>query len=146
MIVAMARLRGPSSKRSLARGTSTLAVPVLVMLGACGNDSGSGDGGADPDRTLEIQTTEYSFTGDPAANIVAGETIRFVVTNVGELTHEMQIANLENKLLGRTERIAPGGRDEVVVTFDEAGTYQVFCDIDDHFSRGQRAQFTITES
>jgi plastocyanin len=33
----------------------------------------------------------------------------------------------------------------VTVTFEEAGIYQVICDIDDHLSRGQQARFEVTE-
>jgi uncharacterized cupredoxin-like copper-binding protein len=32
-----------------------------------------------------------------------------------------------------------------VVTFENAGVYTVICDIDDHRSRGQQAEFTVLE-
>jgi uncharacterized cupredoxin-like copper-binding protein len=38
----------------------------------------------------------------------------------------------------------PGSADTVTVTFDEAGSYQIICDVDDHLSRGQRAVFEVT--
>ena len=50
-----------------------------------------------------------------------------------------------NRRLGKTGRIAPGNSANVVVTFDEAGLYRVICDIDDHQTRGQTAEFTVFE-
>ena len=89
--------------------------------------------------------TEYAFSGDQGEDIVAGETIQFIVSNAGELIHEMQVLDADGKLLGRTGEIAPGGRDQVTVEFAEPGVYQVICDVDDHLSRGQRAPFEVAE-
>ncbi len=117
-------------------------------IAACGEDDPSGSGGASDGatRVVEIEAAEYSFAGDPGDDIVAGETIQFVVTNVGELRHEMQVLDGEGKLLDRTGEIPAGGRDQVTVTFAEPGTYQVICDIDDHLSRGQRANFVVADA
>ncbi len=121
----------------------TLAVALLAA--GCGEDDGSASVATGPSRTVDIVADEYSFAGDPGDAIVAGETIRFIVSNGGELNHEMQVLDADGRLLDRTAEIPPGGRDEVTVTFAEPGTYQVICDIDDHLSRGQRAQFEVAE-
>ena len=121
------------------------AVTAVLLLAACGEDDGSASSATGPTRTVEIVTTEYAFTGDPGDAIVAGETIRFVVSNGGELDHEMQVLDEDGRLLDRTGEIPPGGSDEITVAFAEPGVYQVICDIDDHLSRGQRAQFDVAE-
>ncbi len=138
---------GPRRIRRLSR-LIVIAALATGALGACGEDEPSGAGGASggATRTVEIEASEYAFAGDPGDEIVAGETIQFIVSNVGELRHEMQVLDGEGKLLDRTGEIPAGGRDQVTVTFAEAGTYQVICDIDDHLSRGQRAQFVVAES
>lgn len=124
-------------------------VPLAVLAGTaltgCGDDASSRSDPT-PIRTVEIAASEYQFTGDPDAGITAGETIRFVVSNEGALSHEMQVLTGDGRLIDRTEEIPPGGRDEVTVSFGDAGTYQVICDIDDHLTRGQRATFTVAEN
>jgi uncharacterized cupredoxin-like copper-binding protein len=132
------------------RRLAVLAVGVgLVVSAGCGDDGGDGDGdggtAATVDRTVEVTATEYSFAGDPG-NLVAGETIRFVVTNTGVVDHEMQVLDGSGRRISQTGRIAPGASDDVVVTFPTAGPYRLICDIDDHLSRGQSAGLTVAES
>ena len=123
----------------------SLVVGSLVVLSACGSgDSGSTGGG--PTRSVSIQTVEYAFQSDAAITISAGETLEFVVSNIGAIDHEMEVLTDANRRLGRTERIEPGRSDTVTVTFDEPGLYRVICDIDDHRSLGQVAEFTVVES
>lgn len=124
---------------------STVAAVALVATG-CGGSDGDGDGGGEPDRSIAITATEYEFGAEAGIEIVAGETIEFEVTNVGEVTHEMQVLTGDAKTLGRTPEISPSQSGTVTVTFEEPGVYQVICDIDDHLSRGQRAQFEVTDS
>jgi uncharacterized cupredoxin-like copper-binding protein len=136
---------GASPRRRLA--ALALAVGLAVSTG-CGDDGGDGDGGgdaADVDRTVEVTATEYSFAGDPG-NLVAGETIRFVVTNTGVVDHEMQVLGGTGRRISQTGRIAPGQSADAIVTFVNAGPYRLICDIDDHLTRGQSAGLTVAES
>ena len=148
MIGAMSSVpRAPHSRTRRLRRASLLLAVSTIATGACGEDDPAPDAaGSGAVRVVEIEATEYSFSGDPSASITAGDTVQFVVTNVGELTHEMQVLNADGRVLDRTAEIPPGGRDDVTVTFDEPGVYQVICDIDDHLTRGQRAQFDVAES
>ncbi len=122
---------------------STIAVIALLGCGGGGDDESGGD---EPARTIAISATEYQFSAEAGISIAAGETIEFEVTNDGEVTHEMQVLTGDAKTLGRTPEIPPSQQGTVTVTFEEAGVYQVICDIDDHLSRGQRAQFEVTDS
>jgi plastocyanin len=123
--------------------TSALLLATLA-LAACGGDDGAGDGSTLASRTVRIDATEYRFDTAAPPAIVVGETIEFDVRNVGRLVHEMQVLDEVGRLLDRTGRIMPGSADTVTVTFDEAGSYQIICDVDDHLSRGQRAVFEVT--
>jgi uncharacterized cupredoxin-like copper-binding protein len=120
--------------------TSLLLSPVLV---ACGADDPSTEASSEPSRTIEIVAAEYTFSGEPGV-IVAGDTIEFVLENVGQLDHSLEVLSAAGSSLGVTERIAPGASGSVTVTFDDAGVYRLICDIDDHFSRGQGGTITVT--
>ncbi len=133
----MIRLR--SGSRTLLTAAALGAFGVLVV-GGCGADAPDGAG---PTRSIEVNTFEYSFSTVGPADITVGETIRFVVTNTGGLPHQMEVLDGGGTRQGRTEVIAPGATDEVVVTFEEAGLYQAICDVDDHLSRGQRVSIAV---
>jgi plastocyanin len=120
-------------------------VAIVGVLAGCGSDE-SADGGetADASRTIEVTATEYAFNGDPGA-IVAGDTVEFSLVNAGQLDHSLEVLSDGGRSLGRTERIGPGGSDAITVTFDDAGTYRLICDVDDHLSRGQSATIVVAE-
>jgi uncharacterized cupredoxin-like copper-binding protein len=117
-----------------------LLSPVLV---ACGADDPATEASSEPSRTIEIVAAEYTFSGEPGV-IVAGDTIEFVLENVGQLDHSLEVLSAAGSSLGVTERIGPGASGSVTVTFDDAGVYRLICDVDDHFSRGQGGTITVT--
>ena len=122
---------------------ATITVVGVLALAGCG---GSDDepAAATPDRSVEVTATEYAFAGDPG-EIIAGDTINFVLVNAGQVDHSLQVLNADGRRLGETSRISPGGRADVTVTFDDAGPYRLICDIDDHLSRGQSAGLTVID-
>lgn len=120
--------------------TSLLLSPAIA---ACGADSPASEASPEPSRTIEIVAAEYTFNGEPGV-IVAGDTIEFVLDNVGQLDHSLEVLSAAGSSLGVTERIPPGASGSVTVTFDDAGVYRLICDVDDHFSRGQAATITVT--
>jgi len=126
------------------RTVATAMVAALAAIAGCGSEEASEPEG--PPRSVEIAAVEYAFEAKESITITAGETIEFVVSNEGSLDHELEVLTDANRRLGKTERIAPGDSASVVVTFDDAGVYRVICDIDDHRSRGQQAEFTVFES
>lgn len=129
----------------LVRQSVVSGLVAASLLGACGSagDDGSATGG--PARRVELTAVEFAFTADEAITISAGDTIEFDVRNGGNLEHQLEVLNAENRSLGSTERIPPGARRSVTVTFDQPGVYQVICDIDNHLSLGQSAQFEVLE-
>ncbi len=120
--------------------TSLLLSPVIV---ACGADSPAAETPSEPTRSIEIVAAEYTFEGEPGV-IAAGDTIEFVLDNVGQLDHSLEVLSSAGSSLGATERIPPGASGSVTVTFDDAGVYRLICDVDDHFSRGQGGTITVT--
>ena len=107
-----------------------------ALFSACGSGGSADTAQGTVTQTIEIIATEYAFSGDPATEISAGETVRIVVRNEGGLRHELQLLDTDARLIDRTEELEPGATGEITVTFDSPGVYQVICDIDDHLSRG----------
>ncbi|HSP28479.1 MAG TPA: cupredoxin domain-containing protein [Ilumatobacteraceae bacterium] len=120
--------------------TSLLLSPAIV---ACGADSPAAETSSEPTRSVEIVAAEYTFQGEPGV-IAAGDTIEFVLENVGQLDHSLEVLTSSGSSLGVTDRIPAGGSGSVTVTFDDAGVYRLICDVDDHFSRGQGGTITVT--
>lgn len=126
-------------RTGFAAGTTVLAV---AFVAGCGGDDNTGASGGAA-RSVEIATVEYAFVAQESITIEAGETIEFIVTNEGEIDHEMEVLTDASRRLGKTDRIEPGASDSLIVTFEDPGVYTVICDIDDHRSRGQVAEFTV---
>lgn len=130
----------PAGRHLILASLSLLLLPAVV---SCGADSPATETAATPSRTVEISAAEYTFTGNPGT-IAAGDTIEFVLQNVGQLDHSLEVLSATGSSLGATERIVAGASGSVTVTFDDAGVYRLICDVDDHFSRGQGGTITVT--
>lgn len=127
------------------RQSARLAAVLPIAIGALAG-CGSEETTTSPPRDVALEAAEYSFSADEAITITTGDTINFNVRNTGNLEHQMEIWTSENRVLGKTERIAPGALRSVTVTFDEAGSYRVICDIDDHLTKGQQANFEVFDT
>ena len=134
-----------SYRRSVVPAVRLILASLLLSaaLVACGADNLSTETSVGPSRTIEIIAAEYTFNGDPGV-IAAGDTIEFVVENIGQLDHSLEVLSTTGSSLGATERIPAGTSGSVTVTFDDAGVYRLICDVDDHFSRGQAGTITVT--
>ena len=128
----------PAHRRRLAVSLTLLGSSLLL---ACGSDEAA-DAPSEPARTIEIRATEYAFNGDPGV-ISAGDTIEFVLDNVGQLDHSLEVLSSEGRSLGKTERVPAGASASVTVTFVDDGVYRLICDVDDHLSRGQSATIAV---
>lgn len=120
-----------------------VAAVLGVLVVSCGSDSDAGEPEGEP-RVVEVTATEYTFHGDPGA-LLAGDVIEFVVSNVGQLDHSMDVLSPSGRSLGATDRLGPGETGEVTVAFEEAGAYRLICDVDDHLSRGQVVGLDVGE-
>ena len=143
-------VRPRTTRSPITRSALLLASLPLVIFSACGSDDTDDDSTDalsldDVSQTVEFTATEYEFGADASTTIVAGEVVRFGLTNVGELDHEMRVLDENGRLIDQIERLAPGASGDVLLQFESAGQYQLICDIDDHLTRGQRAIFSIEE-
>jgi uncharacterized cupredoxin-like copper-binding protein len=121
---------------------SLVLVALIGVAAACGSDSSGVP--ALPPRSIEVAAVEYDFVVDRPPGIVVGEEITFVLTNRGDMVHEMQLLDEQGRQLGAVPALAPGGRGELTYRFERAGLYQIICDIEDHLTLGQRKFFEVT--
>lgn len=118
------------------------------------------------DRTVEVAMNEFSFApGDFEA--MAGETIEFVVTNLGVVEHEFRLSNehrIEEHLAsGHADHedategghheggdvillVQPGETGSITVTFGEDATLysEVACLIPGHYEAGMKAPMSLS--
>lgn len=111
------------------------------------------------DRVVRITATDVAFD-IKQLNVKAGETVRFVVTNKGEIIHEFVLANAADHQAHEQEMtsmdpsmsmpdepnaisVKPGETKELVWTFGAAKNFQSACDIPGHAELGMKGNVNI---
>ena len=113
------------------------------------------------DRSIDVTLLENDegemLIESEEMTIKQGETIRFNITNKGELEHEFVLDTLENNAEHKIEmakmdmehddpnriRLDPGATGEVVWTFANAGTFEVACLIPGHYESGMHRAVSV---
>ena len=105
------------------------AAILIVALAAC--EGAAEDSGAVAER-VEIEATSYAYS--PATITVPAGRIRFVIHNAADVVHgfEVEGQGVEEEVA----EIQPGATDSLTVTLEEAGTYEIYCPVQDHEQRG----------
>lgn len=136
-----------------------VALALLFGLAACAGGESTPGGGGEP-RTIEVNMTD-EFRFEPAQFTVApGETVRFELTNVGELVHEFLIgdeaaqAEFEEQMsAGEIDHetdagvsVEPGQTETFDYTFPDAeGELLAGCHEPGHYDGGMVATISVTE-
>lgn len=135
-----------------------LAVPALAVLAACGSsDEPSAAAGPDDARVIKVEMRDVAFA--PAAvDVRAGEKVRFVFTNRGQVTHDAfigdQAAQEEHEKEVRAGHgdhgkgsnavsAKPGKTAELTYTFDRPGQILIGCHQPGHYTGGMKATVNI---
>lgn len=117
---------------------------------------------ADVDRTIEIvmkETDDGDMLFEPKSlSITVGETIRFHVTNSGELEHEFVLDQHEEMMEHKAMmekfpemehndpnaiRLAEQKDGDVIWTFTNAGEFEFGCLIPGHYEAGMKGTITV---
>lgn len=134
---------------------ATSASMTLAAPGHSGGHSHSAIGKAgDPkkvSRTIEVVMNDQMRFLPDKVNVKPGETIRFVVKNVGELKHEMMLGT-KKELMDHAKvmqqhpgmehdddnaiTLEPGKTGELVWQFTRAGTFMFGCLMPGHVEAG----------
>jgi uncharacterized cupredoxin-like copper-binding protein len=124
----------------------------LVALAGCGGDderaetSGTGTEGeaapaaGAPVATVKVGETEYKL--DPSKPKVAkAGTVEFDVQNNGQVVHALEVEGPSGE--SETESIQPGKSAKLKVNLNKAGTYEMYCPIDNHKGRGMTGEVKV---
>jgi uncharacterized cupredoxin-like copper-binding protein len=111
------------------------------------------------DREIVIHMTDQMRFVPDHITVRAGETIRFIQSNDGNVMHEMVIGTREAldehaALMKRfpemehdepyMAHVAPGKKGEIVWTFNRAGTFEFACLIPGHYEAGMVGGIGVT--
>jgi uncharacterized cupredoxin-like copper-binding protein/Cu/Ag efflux protein CusF len=123
--------------------------------GAHGHRSAAGKPGkaSAAKRTIEV-TMHDTMRYEPASiTVKAGETVRFVVRNKGQLSHEFGIGTLEEQAKHaemmkampdmkhddpNVITVEPGQKKELIWQFTRAGTFEIACHVPGHYPAGMK--------
>ena len=139
------------------------AITVAFVLAACGADEGSSDGADEATRTVDVAMVDIAYEPD-TLEVKQGETVRFVFTNRGKVAHDAFIGDHRAQEEHEADMsdpdaddhgghgddedaavtVAPGEREELTYTFDEAGTVEIGCHQPGHYAAGMKIAVDVT--
>lgn len=131
---------------------------LSLVLAACSGSEEAGTRG-DEVRTIAVSMTDELRFEPGAFTVAARETVRFVVTNEGQSTHEFLIGDeaaqagfeeaMQDGMHHGTDAgvsLDPGGSDTFEYTFDQASADLLAgCHEPGHYDGGMVATITVTE-
>lgn len=138
-----------------------LLLPLLVAvlaLAACGSDDDApAVAPAGEDRTVEVEMRDIAFA-PTTVDVRAGEKVRFVFKNTGQVTHDAFIGDAAAQDAHEREMreghgdhgkgsdavsVAPGKTAQLVYTFDRPGQLVLGCHQPGHYTGGMKAAINI---
>ncbi len=113
-----------------------------------------GEGGAaqaEPDREISFDAVDFDYENLDVAGISDGDTIRFVMNNVGQQAHEFEVLDPNDEPIGEVAATNPGESGGATMTFTAPGVYTYQCILVDpataesHTELGMIGTFEVTE-
>ena len=160
----------------LSRTQQLVALAALALSGAAvANGNHAGGHGHDNEesaigkpgvvakvgRTVTVEMSDTMRYTPADIQVKQGETVRFVVKNLGKVKHEMSLGT-EKELLEHLEQmkkfpdmehdepsklsLAPGKQGEIVWQFTKAGTVNFACLMPGHFEGGMKGAVKVGKS
>jgi len=155
--------------------TRFFALAVLGLSGAAfaaGNHAG-GHGHGDEDtaigkpgtatkttRTITVEMSDSMRYTPSDIQVKQGETVRFVIKNLGQVKHELSLGT-EKELLEHLEvmkkfpdmvhdepskvTLAPGKQGEIIWQFTKAGTVNFACLMPGHYEAGMKGAIKVNK-
>ncbi len=129
-----------------------VSAPILAAtFGQPGN-------AAQVDRTIKITALDIRFD-KTKLHVRTGETVRFIVINKGQLTHEFIIGDTQEQTEHEQEMqkmpgldmpnepngimLKPGQTKTLIWTFDQGGVVEFACHVPGHFAAGMVGKILV---
>jgi uncharacterized cupredoxin-like copper-binding protein len=138
----MGPLTAALTSRQANRGTAAIAgLAVTFVVAGCGT------------AAIAVQAMEYRFAPE-TIRVAAGQPVRLVLTNAGQLEHDLVVERLPAKGVrapggqhGHGGEVAahalPGRQAWVELTPTAPGTYDVSCTVPGHKDLGMRGTLIV---
>lgn len=135
-----------------------ILVPALARADAGHTHAGEPGKPSEVTRTIEVLMNDEMRFEPAAFSARRGETIRFVVKNIGEMPHEFVLGTQKELkehhalMLKHPEMehddpnaisLEPGKTGEIVWKFKNAGSFQFACLKPGHFEAGMAGHLTV---
>lgn len=156
---------------SFIRKLTTFVALAASAAAFAGGNHGGGHGHGDEEtaigkpgvaarvsRTITIEMSDNMRYSPADIQVKQGETLRFVVKNVGKVKHEMSLGT-EKDLLAHLEEmkkfpdmehdepgkvtLAPGKQGEIIWHFTKAGTVHFACLMPGHYEAGMKGAVKV---
>lgn len=114
---------------------------------------------ADATRTVRVRMLDSMRFVPDSINVVLGETVRFVVSNEGNMLHELVLGTREENvkhaaLMARFPgmehdeahmvHVVPGESAEMIWHFNRAGVFEYACLLPGHYEAGMHGVLKVT--
>jgi uncharacterized cupredoxin-like copper-binding protein len=136
-----------------------LVAGLVLLLAACSAQLAT-SGSADPDRSVDVSMSDDMRYSPDSFEFFAGQTIRFTVSNVGQLRHEFfvgdvaaheehaaEMREMPEDSMGHDEpgllTLDAGESGTLDYTFAQAGRLLVGCHEPGHYEAGMVADITV---
>lgn len=131
---------------------------LLLVLGACTPAAEPGGSSTAQPRTIAVSMTDELRFEPASITVQAGETVRFVVANEGQIVHEFLIGDEEDQArfegeMGEEDGIEhdgeagvsvePGTEEEFDYVFEAAGELLAGCHEPGHYAGGMVATIVV---
>ena len=132
----------------------TLPVSAPILAATFGHPGKA----AQVDRTIKITALDFRFD-KTKLHVRAGETVRFIVINKGQLAHEFIIGDAKEQAEHEQEMqkmpgldmpnepngmmLKPGQTKTLIWTFDQVGEVEFACHVPGHFAAGMVGKILV---
>ena len=123
-------------------GGSVPITPTAVGPSDTATPSPAGQSGQTIEAVTEIKGTLREWSIDLSQKEATAGTIRFVVTNEGQFTHDFTITGSNGEIAATPGFTAADGPQLVEIDL-EPGTYTLICNLPGHAVRGQKTELVV---
>ena len=131
---------------------------AAALLAALASHAAIANDDAFTGRTLDIGMFDSMRFSPARLTVAGGETIRFIVRNLGRLRHEIVIGTADEIAHHRhamrhdpgmahaapnMAHVAPGQREQLTWQFDHPGELEFACLLPGHYEAGMRGAITV---